>query len=65
MDELIEQERQVRHAMTSRAGVLALMLHSTYDHHLVPQYTQQRQSHQQQQQQQQQQLQQQQQHNSN
>ncbi|KAF4518879.1 hypothetical protein B566_EDAN006730 [Ephemera danica] len=32
IDELLEQERQIRHAMTSRAGVLALMMHSTYDH---------------------------------
>jgi COMPASS component SPP1 len=34
IDELIEQERQIRHAMSSRAGVLALMLHSTYNHEL-------------------------------
>lgn len=32
MDELIEQERQVKTAMASRAGVLGLMLHSTYNH---------------------------------
>lgn len=32
MDELIEQERQMKIAMTSRAGVLGLMLHSTYNH---------------------------------
>lgn len=32
MDELMEQERQVRTAMASRAGVLGLMLHSTYNH---------------------------------
>ena len=32
LDELVEQERQVRLAMTNRAGVLGLMLHSTYDH---------------------------------
>jgi COMPASS component SPP1 len=36
MDELIEQERQIRLAMSSRAGVLGLMLHSTYDHELIP-----------------------------
>ena len=32
MDELMDQERQVRTAMASRAGVLGLMLHSTYNH---------------------------------
>lgn len=32
MDELMEQERHVRTAMASRAGVLGLMLHSTYNH---------------------------------
>ncbi|KAK9499970.1 hypothetical protein O3M35_002897 [Rhynocoris fuscipes] len=32
IDELLEQERQIRAIMASRAGVLALMLHSTYDH---------------------------------
>lgn len=35
LDELIEKERQIRHRMSSRAGVLALMLHSTYDHELM------------------------------
>ncbi|XP_058055210.1 CXXC-type zinc finger protein 1 [Anopheles bellator] len=35
MDELVEQERQVRQAMASRAGVLGLMLHSTYNHELM------------------------------
>lgn len=35
LDELIEKERQIRHRMSSRAGVLALMLHSTYDHVLM------------------------------
>jgi len=35
LDELIEKERQIRHRMSSRAGVLALMLHSTYDHDLM------------------------------
>ncbi|XP_065350906.1 CXXC-type zinc finger protein 1-like [Cloeon dipterum] len=34
IDELIEQERQIRQAMSSRAGVLGLMLHSTYNHEL-------------------------------
>uniref|UniRef100_A0A2M4BLR3 CXXC-type zinc finger protein 1 n=1 Tax=Anopheles marajoara TaxID=58244 RepID=A0A2M4BLR3_9DIPT len=35
MDELVEQERQIRQAMASRAGVLGLMLHSTYNHELM------------------------------
>jgi COMPASS component SPP1 len=39
IDELIEQERQIRHLMASRAGVLALMLHSTYNHDLMEQMT--------------------------
>lgn len=32
MDELMDQERQIRHSMATRAGVLGLMLHSTYNH---------------------------------
>ncbi|XP_067015248.1 CXXC-type zinc finger protein 1 isoform X2 [Anabrus simplex] len=39
IDELIEQERQIRSLMTNRAGVLALMLHSTYNHDLMEQMT--------------------------
>lgn len=35
MDELIEQERQVRTAMASRASVMGLILHSTYNHELM------------------------------
>ncbi|XP_039295471.1 CXXC-type zinc finger protein 1 [Nilaparvata lugens] len=35
IDELIEQERLIRQRMTDRAGVLALMLHSTYNHELM------------------------------
>lgn len=35
MDELIEQERQVKTAMASRAGVLGLVLHSTYNHDIM------------------------------
>uniref|UniRef100_A0A182IJE4 CXXC-type zinc finger protein 1 n=1 Tax=Anopheles atroparvus TaxID=41427 RepID=A0A182IJE4_ANOAO len=35
MDELMEQERQIRQAMASRAGVLGLMLHSTYNHEIM------------------------------
>ncbi|CAG0878962.1 unnamed protein product, partial [Cyprideis torosa] len=34
LDELLHEERQVRAAMSSRAGVLPLLLHSTYDHDL-------------------------------
>ncbi|XP_075235802.1 CXXC-type zinc finger protein 1-like [Lycorma delicatula] len=37
IDELIEQERQIRQRMADRAGVLALMLHSTYNHDLMEQ----------------------------
>lgn len=32
MDELIEQERQVKQAMSSRSGLLGMMLNSTYPH---------------------------------
>lgn len=32
LDELFEQERNVRMAMTNRAGLLALMLHQTIQH---------------------------------
>ncbi|XP_068249561.1 CXXC-type zinc finger protein 1-like isoform X2 [Palaemon carinicauda] len=48
LDELLEQERLVRQAMTNRAGVLGLMLHSTYDHALAVklQQSQQQQYHQ-------------------
>lgn len=35
IDELLEKERQIRTSMASRAGVLALMLHSTYNHELM------------------------------
>jgi len=35
VDELIEQERQVKSAMSSRAGVMALLLHSTFNHEVV------------------------------
>jgi len=35
MDDLLEQERQIRASMTSRAGVLGLMLHSTYNHEVI------------------------------
>jgi COMPASS component SPP1 len=34
VDELIEQERQVKLAMSNRSGVLGLMLHSTFNHDL-------------------------------
>ena len=32
LDELFEQERSVRLAMSNRMGVLGLMLHQTIDH---------------------------------
>lgn len=35
LDDLMEQERQVRSAMASRANVLGLMLHSTYNHEIM------------------------------
>lgn len=35
MDELNDQEQKVRAAMASRAGVLGLMLHSTYNHDIM------------------------------
>lgn len=41
VDELMEQERQIRMAMASRAGVLGLMLHSTYNHELMAKLCQQ------------------------
>lgn len=34
LDELMEQERQVRSAMSNRGGVMGLLLHSTFDHEL-------------------------------
>ena len=38
-DELMEQERQLRHKLANRSGVLALMLHSTYNHEVMEQMT--------------------------
>ena len=35
MDELLEEERVIRLAMSNRAGVLALMMNSTYDHDVM------------------------------
>ena len=37
VDELLEQERQLRASMSQRAGVLGLMLHSTFNHELMQQ----------------------------
>lgn len=37
LDELIEQEHQIRSFLIARTGVLNLMLHSTYDHDLMNQ----------------------------
>merc|ERR1712029_780130 len=34
VDELLEQERQVRASMSNRAGVLGLLLHSTFNHEM-------------------------------
>lgn len=39
LDELLEKERQIRQTMTNRAGVLALMLHSTYNHQVMEEIT--------------------------
>lgn len=39
VDELMEQERHIRLAMASRAGVLGLMLHSTYNHEVMERIT--------------------------
>ncbi|XP_014261827.1 CXXC-type zinc finger protein 1 [Cimex lectularius] len=39
IDELLEQERQLRSRMSQRAGVLPLMLHSTYDHEVMESMT--------------------------
>ncbi|XP_077301187.1 CXXC-type zinc finger protein 1-like isoform X2 [Arctopsyche grandis] len=39
IDELMEQERNIRCAMASRAGVLGLMLHSTYNHEVMEMIT--------------------------
>ncbi|CAH0678671.1 unnamed protein product [Chilo suppressalis] len=39
LDELVEQERSIRLAMASRAGVLGLMLHSTYNHEVMERIT--------------------------
>ncbi|XP_065205552.1 CXXC-type zinc finger protein 1-like [Planococcus citri] len=37
LDELVEQEHQMRNFLLARTGVLNLMLHSTYDHELMSQ----------------------------
>ena len=34
VDELLEQERQVRASMSNRAGVLGLLLHSSFNHEM-------------------------------
>lgn len=43
MDELIEQERQVKQAMSSRSGLMGLLLNSTFDHQLMARMQQSRQ----------------------
>lgn len=35
----MDKERQIRSSMASRAGVLALMLHSTYNHDIMEEIT--------------------------
>ncbi|CAG9770185.1 unnamed protein product [Ceutorhynchus assimilis] len=40
IDELLEKERQIKTSMGNRSGVLALMLHSTYNHELMERLTQ-------------------------
>ena len=35
LDELMEKERQEKDCMSRRAGVLNLMLHSTFDHEVM------------------------------
>ena len=35
MDELIENERQIRQAMASRAGLLGLLLHQSWNHEIM------------------------------
>lgn len=35
MDELLDQERQIKQAMSSRQGLLGLLLHSTFDHDMA------------------------------
>lgn len=40
----MEQERQLRFKLSNRAGVLALMLHSTFNHELMEQMTAQQQA---------------------
>ncbi len=40
LDELFEKERQIRTAMAQRAGLLPLILHSTFNHELMQQQQQ-------------------------
>lgn len=41
MDELVEQERQIKHSMASRSGLLGLLLNTTFDHAKMEQAKQQ------------------------
>ena len=41
LDELFDKERQIRQAMAQRAGLLPLLLHSTFNHEIAPQQLQQ------------------------
>lgn len=45
LDELYEKERQIRTAMAQRAGLLPLILHSTFNHELIQQQQQQQHQH--------------------
>ena len=40
LDELFDKERQIRQAMAQRAGLLPLLLHSTFNHEIAPQQQQ-------------------------
>nr|XP_017034951.1 CXXC-type zinc finger protein 1-like isoform X2 [Drosophila kikkawai] len=45
MDDLMEQERMLRQQLTSRANLLGLMLHSTYNHEVMDELVRKQQEH--------------------
>ncbi|XP_034485752.1 CXXC-type zinc finger protein 1-like [Drosophila innubila] len=45
MDDLMEQERQLRQQLSSRANLLGLMLHSTYNHEVMDELVRKQQEH--------------------
>ncbi|ALC48568.1 Cfp1 [Drosophila busckii] len=45
MDDLVEQERQLRQQLSSRANLLGLMLHSTYNHEVMDELVRKQQEH--------------------